>query len=31
MDYVKFKEELKKVTKNTFDGCLERISRNEIC
>ena len=31
MDYVKFKEELKKVTKNTFGGCLERISGNELC
>lgn len=30
-DYNTFKIELKKVTKNTFGGCLERVSRDELC
>jgi hypothetical protein len=31
MNYIELKEKLKEATKNTYTGCLERISKNELC
>ncbi|MFK6999563.1 DUF4303 domain-containing protein [Flavobacterium oreochromis] len=31
MNYIELKEKLKEVTKITFSGCLERISKDELC